>query len=592
MKQKTKTIILYFLFSLSIIAIINIPLTMVFVDNLNKSPLQTIDKSNIKPEKGFCYIFKAYPPYYPLSLLVTINTKLYENDKLLVSDDMHNNIRNKGKGRYSFWRNKTLYFSSSDNTNPITNNYKYQLKYSYKLFSYFSIVLTIVGIFFFTGLLAWKKKFDVELTLKTYIIVFLLLVFIFSIISSYWAHLYTIEGTNGFNKIYAIEDWLINYQGGFVRRGLSGELILQLARLTNINPTFYVFLLHSFFYGSFFIFSFLILRKQPSLLPYIFLIFSPFIFTYQISEHLIIHTPGYKKEIMYIVVLVFVAWSAISYKTKKFEKIFYLTLLAYPLLILSHEMLAIFLPYIVIVYVLKVDVTIKKVFTVIAFLIPSLISFSFTVYYSGNEEAVVGIYNSLEEYGIKISQSTCSDRTPGFFGPIDWLNCSIKTNMNDVSNHFLTFKKFFYWMIYSTGLALALAFVAYIPILNELKKLFKQKLVLILFLISIIGTIVLCIVAIDWGRFLYTNLVSLFILSLLTNHLIVNEKIADTKFFNMVRLFNLYKNKKLAMLIFISLVVIYYVSWTFPQTLGFEPFDDFPPLRSIANKILFLFNLK
>ena len=30
-------------------------------------------------------------------------------------------------------------------------------------------------------------------------------------------------------------DWIINYQGGFVRRGLVGESLFQLHRLTNID---------------------------------------------------------------------------------------------------------------------------------------------------------------------------------------------------------------------------------------------------------------------------------------------------------------------------------------------------------------------
>ena len=37
-------------------------------------------------------------------------------------------------------------------------------------------------------------------------------------------------------------DWLINYQGGFVRRGLIGEFLFQLHKLTKINLGFLTFL--------------------------------------------------------------------------------------------------------------------------------------------------------------------------------------------------------------------------------------------------------------------------------------------------------------------------------------------------------------
>ena len=33
---------------------------------------------------------------------------------------------------------------------------------------------------------------------------------------------------------FQYSDWLINYQGGFVRRGLPGEIFYQLYKLTNI----------------------------------------------------------------------------------------------------------------------------------------------------------------------------------------------------------------------------------------------------------------------------------------------------------------------------------------------------------------------
>lgn len=33
-------------------------------------------------------------------------------------------------------------------------------------------------------------------------------------------------------------DWLINYHGGFVRRGLIGELVLDAARLVHLSPVY------------------------------------------------------------------------------------------------------------------------------------------------------------------------------------------------------------------------------------------------------------------------------------------------------------------------------------------------------------------
>ena len=47
-------------------------------------------------------------------------------------------------------------------------------------------------------------------------------------------------------------DWLINYQGGFVRRGLIGEIFYQLHKISLVRLDVIVFLFISFFYFIFY----------------------------------------------------------------------------------------------------------------------------------------------------------------------------------------------------------------------------------------------------------------------------------------------------------------------------------------------------
>ncbi len=155
---------------------------------------------------------------------------------------------------------------------------------------------------------------------------------------------------------WKIGDWLINYQGGMVRRGLLGELIYQLAHFSHINPGYYVLLFQILFYAAFFFFSYLLLKRQHALLPYAILIFSPFIFTFQINDLY----GGYRKEVIYFAVLAFITWSAKTSEYKIFERMFYITLLLYPAVILTHEMLAIFLPYLLVVYISVTNLTKKS----------------------------------------------------------------------------------------------------------------------------------------------------------------------------------------------------------------------------------------
>lgn len=64
-------------------------------------------------------------------------------------------------------------------------------------------------------------------------------------------------GYNGFE----ISDWMINYQGGFVRRGLVGELLFMLEKVKPYNLRYAVIGIDMVFYILFFFTIFRIFRK-------------------------------------------------------------------------------------------------------------------------------------------------------------------------------------------------------------------------------------------------------------------------------------------------------------------------------------------
>ena len=152
-------------------------------------------------------------------------------------------------------------------------------------------------------------------------------------------------------------DWLINYQGGFVRRGLIGEIIINLSYLTNSNPGLITSYTHILFYFLFFLFSFLAINQQNYLRNHWILIFSPFLFYFQIFDFY----GGFRKEIIFFSLFAFLVWSFNKFEEKKLDKIFFTTLAFYSFLILSHEIFIIFLPYIIVSYLLKVEVNKKRI---------------------------------------------------------------------------------------------------------------------------------------------------------------------------------------------------------------------------------------
>jgi hypothetical protein len=300
------------------------------------------------------------------------------------------------------------------------------------------------------------------------------------------------------NNNWRIGDWLINYKGGFIRRGFFGEIVFQLFLHTNIAPNLYVFLFQVLFYLCYFIFSFLLLKQQKYIIPYVLLIFSPFIFTFQLHDV----QGGYRKEIVYFAILAFMVWFARNNNVNTFGKVFIIMLLMYPLVILSHEMSAVYLPYVLIVYVVKVrlNINLKSLIVIVLLLGLSLICFVMSIISQGTEDQVIAIYSSLGGYA------------PADGGAISWLSKNPTSLVNLVVSNIYE-RRF----LNTYFIVLMLSFLAFIPILSKYKIIFRNRINLLLFFVSIFGTVPLFMFAVDWGRFIYIHLVSLFIISLLPN---------------------------------------------------------------------------
>ncbi|MBA3030100.1 MAG: hypothetical protein FP816_15010 [Desulfobacteraceae bacterium] len=219
----------------------------------------------------------------------------------------------------------------------------------------------------------------------------------------YWVvFISTVMGAfNGYldHNPWTIGDWLVNYQGGMVRRGLLGDVIYQIARYTHINPGLYTAFLQSIFYAIFFFFSYLLLKAQPILSSFSLLIFSPFLFTFQINS---LQDGGYRKEIIFFGILALNVWMARTKRFELFERIFFITLLVYPAIILTHEMLALCLPYLLVVYLSFGKLTEKKIITLFIILLPSVIVFIICVLLPFKASQVEDILISLarENYAL------------------------------------------------------------------------------------------------------------------------------------------------------------------------------------------------
>ena len=155
--------------------------------------------------------------------------------------------------------------------------------------------------------------------------------------------IYTVEGYRVHDG-GTFGDWLINYQSGFVRRGLFGEAVYRLYEVTDISPGIYVLLALLLAYSIFLFFSYLMLRKQ-NLLPYALLVFAPFVFMYHDEA-------GLRKEQIFLAAMAFLMWLLQARPGRTAALVFMAILCLYPLAVLSHEMLLAWLPYLPAAYIL------------------------------------------------------------------------------------------------------------------------------------------------------------------------------------------------------------------------------------------------
>lgn len=364
---------------------------------------------------------------------------------------------------------------------------------------------------------------------------FLILVFVTCLANSYALYLE--------HQPFQYGDWLINYQGGFVRRGFSGEIIFQLAKITHLNPGFIVFMCHFILYGVILFYSYRLLKLQKSVLPFIFLIFSPFIFNFPIYDR----GGGFRKEIMYLALLCILAYKAKTTTPDAFRKNFLGALLIYPFLVLSHESLICFLPYLFAVYFLKlghIQVDKHKDLQIILLAAAlSLIAFGWIIVGGRviTQEQIQKIYTSLNLLKYPIYSPN--------WGSIFTLTFNFSTELKTVLR--IIKESHYFWY----SIVILLAAVAYLPLRKRIKIMVSQKKILFCILLSVCFSLPLFIIGLDWGRWLYIHFFSSFILLMLIEP--ENEEMK-------------YNNLKIWPLILLSLLLyssIWYVPHCYPSNI-------------------------
>ena len=120
--------------------------------------------------------------------------------------------------------------------------------------------------------------------------------FIFILISFAVYFLWLLKLLNDFPWRYVFTDWIINYKGGYIRRGLLGEISINLSIISDTNIKYIFFIIHLMIYGLFHWLFYKFFSNFKRNYAFYLFCFSPLVFLYPISTF----EAFARKEIFYI----------------------------------------------------------------------------------------------------------------------------------------------------------------------------------------------------------------------------------------------------------------------------------------------------
>ena len=168
-----------------------------------------------------------------------------------------------------------------------------------------------------------------KIRFKNYLILYLLTLFSFSIIYLYRKHNVGNDST--------ISDWLINYSGGFTKRGIIGEISIFFSRLLSIDLRDIIFIFQLITISFYFLLIYYFIKNIKLNRIFLLAIFSPIFLLYPVAEIEVLA----RKEVFIFIILL--AYTFIPSNKKDFKNLFTLTFLTIGILI--WEPLIFFIPF-------------------------------------------------------------------------------------------------------------------------------------------------------------------------------------------------------------------------------------------------------
>ena len=338
--------------------------------------------------------------------------------------------------------------------------------------------------------------------INLYLIYYFLILLIFSYIFLYNKHLVANDST--------ISEYLINYEGGFTKRGLIGQLAIEISKFFNQKLRWTIFLLQSTICTIYFLLLFNLLKKVEYNKITILTILSPIFIFYPIAE---IEVLARKEIIIFSLFLLY-----LSIPRQNYLNFFSLTIFS-TLSVLIWEPVVFFFPIILIFEIIqnkvnKINLNLVKI--IISF-IPSLIIclIFITKPLSDSEHQLMALILKKD------------------FGEACYMSCNLLLSKSTLMQQFQgNYDKYSFEVFFRYFLIIIIGFY---PLYTLIKfSFFKEKNLifskfitnpLTLFFISLTPVILLFAMGYDWGRWVnitYVFLVIIYFKLLISDDLILN----------------------------------------------------------------------
>jgi len=309
---------------------------------------------------------------------------------------------------------------------------------------------------------------------------------------------------NEFPIKYTFTDWLINYEGGFVRRGLLGQIVFELSKLLNIQIKFLILIFQISIYLIYFLLFFLLLSKRETNFFWLLIIFSPISFLYPMAE---LEALG-RKDIF--VITSFLIFSIINYRS--FSSLLFSFIFIFTLSCLIHEITFFYIFHYLFVFYVKNKIFINQKLNIKHYLV-SFLSLGVLLYlnlYLHNFVVIEDIVNSYNYENLTALSGSFSHISP----TIDSVFFKTFSNINIV-----TIARYGFLILIST-----IPFIYFIKIKSDYEnKYFNFQNI---FISNILLSIPLYLLIFDWGRVIYINY-NFFIIIII---FIFNSNLINTKY--------------------------------------------------------------